>query len=786
MKKRILNLLVVILVGLSSTISAQPMASFTLSDTVVCSGTQVNLINTSSGAIGYQWYVDNEQISSAVNTSFKTSGYGTKTVALVALGTGGNNDTAYSSFRTLIKPNYSFSFDQNISNPLCLGTELTISPWSNFNGVDSLHWDFGDGTSSDLRFPRKIYNTTGAYTIVLDVFGRCGADQQQKSVTITDSDMAKPQLNLNANSMVCPGDKIWVSAYDLASAGVDYYRIYTGDGNMTSKPDFQYVYEELGSYTISAVAGNACGMDSVTTEVVVTDTLDKRYYLYASPNKTCPDNPVLVQLGLEVGDYAVIDFGDGSKDTFTYDDNSVQHSYTNDGTYKLTAHVYPVCGKEEMVDFTLTVDANLAPDVFGMSLNATNICPGEAVNIYMPFIYPTDTLFVDFGDGQVSKFIGTPPATWHTYMNNGNYLIRATRKNVCGNSRDASTSVSVGPQNKIAPSLYVGYGNQAAVQCKGDSIMYTASTYRNRELKSIHWKFSDGMEAYGQYVKRVYDKNGTYRAVCTYTDKCDYKYRLSHDIDVTDRMNNPRALFWVHPEVDCVNYDALFDNVSQNHSKMVWDFGDGTTKTATEEDFHTFHAYKKAGKYLVELTATNGCGMDVHTDYFTAVQGPISSFDQSHMSVTMGDTVSFTSTSTDAVKTVWVLPDGSEFESNSMTYIFTESGAFKIGLRTFGAFGCEDYLEKQIQVGGVGTRFTNDTPHFKIYPNPTKGAIHIDYRELSKAQVSLSVYDIFGRALITSKGVSTIDLKANGLQSGTYILRFEYKGESGSQTIVLY
>ena len=47
-----------------------------------------------------------------------------------------------------------------------------------------------------------------------------------------------------------------------------------------------------------------------------------------------------------------------------------------------------------------------------------------------------------------------------------------------------------------------------------------------------------------------------------------------------------------------------FTNLTPGTNTYLWDFGDGTTSTAT----NPVHTYTVSGTYTVKLTATNGCG----------------------------------------------------------------------------------------------------------------------------------------------------------------------------------
>ena len=55
----------------------------------------------------------------------------------------------------------------------------------------------------------------------------------------------------------------------------------------------------------------------------------------------------------------------------------------------------------------------------------------------------------------------------------------------------------------------------------------------------------------------------------------------------------------------------------------------------------------------------------------------------------------------------------------------------------------------------------------KVYPNPTRGTLTIDAKDV----ISVEVFDLAGRLVTTFEGVNSFDI--TGLAAGTYTLRIE-------------
>ena len=62
-----------------------------------------------------------------------------------------------------------------------------------------------------------------------------------------------------------------------------------------------------------------------------------------------------------------------------------------------------------------------------------------------------------------------------------------------------------------------------------------------------------------------------------------------------------------------VDKTVTFTNFTQNATGYVWDFGDGTTSTATNPT----HTYAQPGNYTIELTADNSCAAHVFQENLT-------------------------------------------------------------------------------------------------------------------------------------------------------------------------
>lgn len=125
-------------------------------------------------------------------------------------------------------------------------------------------WDFGDGsTRREGSAVSHSYNTTGTFTVAVEILSTEGiaVDRYEEEITILDL----PVLNITAtnNAYLCPGESVELTASEGFSA-------YTWDTGETSEA---ITVSEAGTYTLSVMANSGCAI-SKTIEVEAADTLE--------------------------------------------------------------------------------------------------------------------------------------------------------------------------------------------------------------------------------------------------------------------------------------------------------------------------------------------------------------------------------------------------------------------------------------------------------------------------------------------------------------------------------
>jgi len=220
----------------------------------LCFGDTAQFINQSTGGIYYFWTIMDTSgnvldTSSSANLSFYFSSPGTYIVDLQA-----DNGHISSITKTIIIGNIpiaGFSF-QNCAN--------------NFNTISScsagFFWDFGDGTTSTAQLPVHQYSDTGSYTVTLIVTNGLAYDTLVQSIYVSVVGTPDPSFTLNLSS-----DTLFFQINNYIPYELINWNF--GDGGSDAVIQSYYVYQTSGTYYVSLMVRNQCGIYIHDTVIIV-------------------------------------------------------------------------------------------------------------------------------------------------------------------------------------------------------------------------------------------------------------------------------------------------------------------------------------------------------------------------------------------------------------------------------------------------------------------------------------------------------------------------------------
>ncbi|MEX1002523.1 MAG: PKD domain-containing protein [Crocinitomicaceae bacterium] len=196
------------------------------------------------------------------------------------------------------------------------------------------------------------------------------------------------------------------------------------------------------------------------------------------------------------------------------------------------------------------------------------------------------------------------------------------------------------------------------------------------------WDFGDGtIESGYDYAQHIYTTAGTYYPSVTFdTQSCG-----SYTVQDTIVVSNSNVHFGGNPYMGlsvtsaCPNQE-IQGWTSDNYQAIFWDFGNGNT----DNQSNVYFSYAPTGSYNVDLTLTNGCGVDttlsevISVDNSTPVLNPyILEVD----TVCPGEEFNIQANSSNGILYEWDFADGNPIvEGSNINYTLNSTGIYTVSL----------------------------------------------------------------------------------------------------------
>lgn len=192
-----------------------------------------------------------------------------------------------------------------------------------------------------------------------------------------------------------------------------------GDGSpsITTSPanSVTHTYSTAGKFTVTATPVSCTATPPLSEGTIITVTAPSVYITVKYSVRPWPGYPVYFTLMNAPTGYSVSwDFGDGS---ITSGTASVSHTYTNSGTYKVTATVNMATAQ-----VSATTVVVIQPDPRQVIWSPQTPRSGQEI-MFQALNFASNNILWDFGDG-VTR-VG-PPLIKHIYRKHGIYTVKAT------------------------------------------------------------------------------------------------------------------------------------------------------------------------------------------------------------------------------------------------------------------------------------------------------------------------------------------------------------------------
>ena len=161
------------------TVGSPPVADFVGSPTTIGVGESVQFTDQSTNSpTNWSWDFGDGQTSAERNPSHIYSSVGTYTVSLTVMNSFGQDTETKTDYITGgSPPDADF-----VGSPTTIGVGESVQFTDlSTNYPTSWSWDFGDGQTSTLRNPSRVYASAGTYTVSLTVSNSFGQDTETKT-----------------------------------------------------------------------------------------------------------------------------------------------------------------------------------------------------------------------------------------------------------------------------------------------------------------------------------------------------------------------------------------------------------------------------------------------------------------------------------------------------------------------------------------------------------------------------------------------------------------------------
>ncbi len=596
-----------------------------------------------------------------------------------AYGLGNYESYAYSAGANVTNLNQNITV---LSDSICDGRDIRFKGFAIYQPL-AWKWYFGDGTTSSEQNPTHAFKDPGKYTVSLVTTKSNGNDcDSQDSSYIEVEVFPNPQVDF-AYTVACANDSTRFTDQSKLTTGesITAWHWDFGDGSTSTRQNPAHRFKNPGTYNVTLTVTNQNSCVSDTTRQVT---------IYAPPSSkfttslTCDKEEMAFQDQSTVAQGTITrwewDFGDGSARS---SEQNPRHLFAQAGTYTVQLKTFSSQGcsdstRQQVVVHPRPVAAFTLPD----------LCVRDEAAFQNQSTPPAGNMTFrwDFGDGATS----TQRNPRHRYASEGNYTVKLVVTSDKGCQDSVSHTYTISGAAPVPDFTASSFCQEQGVTFKDASSISFGKIIRRR------WTFGDGTTSEETDPTHTYAQAGTYQV----------KLRIWSGVVCTDSVTktivvlpNPAAGFTA--TISCEGTETRFTNTTQARGSGAltyrWDFGDGTTSTATNPT----HLYAAPGTYTVSLAVT-GANTCAQTFTGTVTVNPTPKADFSPTVGCVTEAVSFqdmTSLASGRLTTwAWDFGDGTSASVQSPSHRYTRDGSYTVRLTATSDLGCSQTITKTIVI----------------------------------------------------------------------------------------
>ena len=689
---------IVISDGVKSSFNIVQNANCGVPSTIAFNNTSIG-----TGVINYVWNFGDGGTSTDVNPSYTYTTAGSYNVSLLATNSSGCKDTLLKLNAVVIGAvNADFT-----SVGTCMKDTIRFSSATS-SMPSSVHWDFGDGSTSTLLNPNKIFAIAGTYQVKMVAnFGAC-LDSVTKAVTIR----SKPTVSFSNNPNGACSAPLNVQFSNITTDAVSYVWKF-GDGGTSTNDIPTYTYNQSGVFDVTLIATNSFGcIDSLKTIGAVKIALPKISSVTGTPFQGCaPYSSVFTPSFISPEPVTQVEwnFGDGSPITIGA---TPSHTYLNTGTYTITLIATTASGCKDTLELPNTIVLDPKPSA-NFSATPLSGCASDDYIFTDASSSNVTSWYWNFGDGGTS----TQKNPTYNYIDTGYFKITLiVSVNSCKDTLEIDRYIYINPP--VAKFLK-----------EFDCLIPLQRTFVDKSIAPLThvWDFGDGATSTDASPVHIYAAPGIYPVSLTVTNGA-----CTHTAKDTLIVVSSNPNFTVSGASFCKFADVVFtvNNINPAHiANYSWDFGDGNTRIGSGPSIT--YQYTSSGNFTPKLTITDvlGCTQTVTQIIPIIVYGPKAGF-LNPAGICINGNIPFTDTSStdgihNIIQWIWSYGDGAidTLITAPFNHTYNTAGSFTVKLTLKDDFGCYDTLVK---------------PNAVLITNPKANFITLDTLKCANSNVQFT------------------------------------------------
>ncbi len=671
---------------------------------------------------------------------------------------------------------------------------------------------FGDSSSSSTVSPTHKYKHKGKFPVTLYVM-----DSTHKCIdSVKDTVVINPKNCGAAFSYTYSGLNYSFTNSSYVSGGKASYHWYFGDGTTDTAANPKHTYSSTaGAMTVSLVVDNGLGCKDSTTEMIVPNCGIHCYYTYAVSGALVHFYDSSYSSGSKITRY-YWSFGDTSSATTKNPD----HTYKHTGKFAVVHYAIDSLSKCYVSYIDTIVITSVPTTTCGLHAHNKYSISGASVSF-------TDSSYSTGSTGVASYYWGFGDSTSstsanpsHTYLHNGKFLVVEyvfdSAKKCYSRVVDSITITGV-----TTCGLHAGFSDSVA----GKTVYFHNTSYTTgKSISNYYWSFGDSTTATATSPNHTYTYNGTFKVILYIWDsvsKCSSSYSTSITIGTSTATYDIKGYVY-EKGVGMADYATVY-LIYYKTTDSTLNLIDSTSIVPADSGMYHFGKVSP-GKYLVKAALTSSATnykkflptyyhSSMHWDsakYVTITTGTgyagifmIAGSNPGGAGFIGGKVSAGANKVGDPVANVEVqLYDAS---NNLVAFTYSDiNGNYSFSNLAYGNYTVWPEALGKIttsasitidagtpSIGNVGitvdtkaisaavTGIENNSQLYfsaRVYPNPAKEGINMDFVNLVNAKTNISIIDAMGRTVYSqvlslSIGKQSLHLNTEALNNGLYIIK---------------